>query len=351
MPKLVLLQVLRAVAALSVAMLHAQHDAATLAERAGGAFAPIAAFPWEAGVDVFFVISGFIMVHASAPLFATPGGGRTFLARRIARIVPIYWAVTTLYLAIALAVPEFLNREFLGGPYVVASYLFIPATRPDGLVQPLYGLGWTLNYEMFFYALFALALGRSRRAAVLGLAAVLAALVAIGRALGPLPEPLRFWTDPIILEFVYGMGLGLIHAEGVRLGPVPRALLSIAALAMLVAVATRHGELATAFRALAYGIPAAMLVAALAFGRGDGAGGRLARAGTAVGDASYALYLIHPFVIRAGREIVWRAGLAGLIGPWTFVLLSLSGAVLASVAVYRLFERPATAWLRARLRA
>jgi peptidoglycan/LPS O-acetylase OafA/YrhL len=162
---------------------------------------------------------------------------------------------------------------------------------------------------------------------------------------------LRFWTDPIILEFVYGMGLGLIYAEGVRLGPVPRAVLSIAALAMLVAVVTRHGELATALRALAYGIPAAMLVAALAFGGGDGAGRRLARAGAAVGDASYALYLIHPFVIRAGREIVWRAGLAGLIGPWTFVLLSLSGAVLASVAVYRLFERPATAWLRARLRA
>ena len=249
---------------------------------------------------MFFVISGFIMVHASAPLFTAPGGGRTFLARRIARIVPIYWAVTTLYLAIALAVPEFLNREFLGGPYVVASYLFIPATRPDGLVQPLYGLGWTLNYEMFFYALFALALGRSRRAAVLGLAAVLAALVAIGRALGPLPEPLRFWTDPIILEFVYGMALGLIYAEGVRLGPVPRALLSIAALAMLVAVATRHGELATAFRALAYGIPAAMLVAALAFGRGDGTGGRLGPGGRR-GRRRFLRALPHPSVRDSRR--------------------------------------------------
>ena len=94
-----------------------------------------------------------------------------------------------------------------------------------------------------------------------------------------------------------------------------------------------------------------MLVAALAFGRGDGDGRPPCPGGRRVGDASYALYLIHPFVIRAGREIVWRAGLAGLIGPWAFVLLSLSGAVLASVAVYRLFERPATAWLRARLRA
>ena len=351
MSKLVLLQVLRALAALSVAMLHAQHDAFALTERSGRPFTGLAAFPWEAGVDVFFVISGFIMVYASERLFGTPDGPRLFLARRIARIVPIYWAVTTVYLVVALLAPALLNAEFIGWARVLASYLFIPVARPDGLVQPLYGLGWTLNYEMFFYALFALSLGRSRRAAVLGLAAVLVALVAIGRALGPLPEPLRFWTDPIILEFVYGMGLGLIHAEGVRLGPVPRALLSIAALAMLVAVATGHGEVATALRALAYGIPAAMLVAALAFGRGDGAGARLARAGTAVGDASYALYLIHPFVIRAGREIVWRAGLAGLIGPWTFVLLSLSGAVLASVAVYRLFERPATAWLRARLRA
>ena len=157
MSKLVLVQVLRAAAALSVAMLHAQHDAATLAERTGQVFAPIAAFPWEAGVDVFFVISGFIMVHASTRLFGAEGGARAFLARRIARIVPIYWAVTTLYLAVALAVPDLLNRELLGWPLVVASYLFIPMARPDGLVQPLYGLGWTLNYEMFFYALFAVA--------------------------------------------------------------------------------------------------------------------------------------------------------------------------------------------------
>src|SRR3954453_23077189 len=176
-------------------MLPAQHDAAPLAERAGHAFTPVTAFPWAAGVDVFFVISGFIMVHASARLFGAPDGGRIFLARRVARIVPIYWAVTTLYLAIALAGPEFLNREFLDWPYVVASYLFVPVTRPDGLVQPLYGLGWTLNYELFFYASFAVALavGPSRRHAVLGLGAVFAGLVLTGRALAPLPQPLGFW--------------------------------------------------------------------------------------------------------------------------------------------------------------
>src|SRR5215216_4637338 len=280
-------------------MLHAQHDAAVLAERAGGLFAPIEAFPWEAGVDAFFVISGFIMVHASARMFGAPDGGRIFLARRIARIVPIYWAVTTLYLAIALALPHVLNAELLGWPYVLASYLFVPVTRPNGLVQPVYGLGWTLNYEMFFYALFALAVGRSRRAAVVGLGAVLAGLVVIGRVFGPLPQPLQFWTDPIILEFVYGMTLGLLFAEGVRLGPVARTVLAIAAIVVLTAVATRYVMFATPYRALVYGVPAAMLIAAVAFGREDRARGRFAGTGAAIGDASYALYLIHPFVIRA----------------------------------------------------
>ena len=89
MSKLVPVQVLRALAALSIAMLHAQHDAGTLAERLGQSFTPIDAFPWEAGVDVFFVISGFIMVHASAPLFGRAEARSTFLVRRVARIVPI----------------------------------------------------------------------------------------------------------------------------------------------------------------------------------------------------------------------------------------------------------------------
>jgi exopolysaccharide production protein ExoZ len=349
--KLVLVQILRALAALSVAMLHAQHDAAALAQRSGRAFMPVEVFPWEAGVDVFFVISGFIMVHASAPLFGAWGGSRTFLARRVARIVPIYWAVTTLYLAIALAAPALLNAEFLGWAHVAASYLFIPLARPDGNVQPLYGLGWTLNYEMFFYALFAIAVAWRRKRAVPALGAVLAGLVTVGLLFRPLPQPLGFWTDPIILEFVYGMALGLLYAEGVRLGLVPRTLLGLAAVATLIAIASLYGVSATPWRALAYGLPAAMLVAAVTFGRGELGRGRLARIGAAIGDASYALYLIHPFVIRAGREAVWRGGLAAAVGPWTFAVLALAASVLASVVVYRLFERPVTAWVRARLEA
>jgi exopolysaccharide production protein ExoZ len=350
--KLILLQVLRALAALSVAMLHAQHDAATLAERSGRSFTPAAAFPWEAGVDVFFVISGFIMVYASARLFGTPDGWRLFLARRIARIVPIYWAVTTVYLAIALLAPALLNVEFIGWGRVLASYLFIPVARPDGLVQPLYGLGWTLNYEMFFYTLFGLAVAWPQRSAVVGLGAGLVGLVVIGSLFGPLPQPFGFWTHPVMLEFVYGMALALLYTSGLRLAGLPRALLAAAAILALVAVASLVGAAAMSFRQVFYGVPAAMLVAAVAFGRERRAEkSRPALLGAAVGDASYALYLIHPFVIRAGREGILRTGLSGAIGPGLFIALSLAAAAVASLLVYRFFERPLTVEVRARLKA
>jgi peptidoglycan/LPS O-acetylase OafA/YrhL len=340
--KLYQVQVLRGVAALSIAALHAQHDAAALALRYGLAFAPADRFPWAAGVDMFFVISGFIMVHASRSLFGAGGSKRIFLSRRIARIVPLYWTVTTLYLCVALAVPTMLNSAVLEPWPVVASYLFIPFERPDGAAQPLYSLGWTLNYEMFFYALFALFLVFSRSRAVLGLMALLAVLVCLGLAFR-LPQPLRFWTDPIMLEFAFGLGLGLVHAEGARLGGPARLGFAALAIGLLALDLTRPDGAIALTRALAWGLPATLLVAAAALGReGSAPVSALTRAGAAVGDASYALYLIHPFAVRAGHEVAIRTGLGPIIGPWGYVAAVLILSVLASVAVYRGFERPAT---------
>ncbi|WP_331326040.1 acyltransferase [Methylorubrum populi] len=228
---------MRAFAALLVVIHHAQHEAATLAGRIGAAFVPGAWLPWPAGVDVFFVISGFIIVHAAGPLYGRPGARARFAAHRIARLVPLYWLVTGLYLALGLAAPALLSGE--GGPpdgaRVLASFLFWPMARPDGAVLPLYGLGWTLNYEMAFYALFALGLGLSRRGAVAWLVAALALLVLVGRLVPSPPVPLVFWSDPIILEFALGAGLALARAEGARLGTLPRLALAGAGLLALAA--------------------------------------------------------------------------------------------------------------------
>lgn len=338
---------MRALAALSVAMLHAQHDAAALAARLGQAFAGWD-FPWSAGVDVFFVISGFIMVYASRDLFAAPGARGIFLARRIARIVPLYWTVTTLYLAVALAAPAVLNSEIAGAWPVLASYLFVPVARPDGTVQPVYSLGWTLNYEMAFYALFAVAVAWPRRQAVLGLGLTLAALAALGRLLAPLPEPFGFWTDPIILEFALGMILGLLGTEGFGLAPAGRIALAILGIGLLWL-----DLLPPLPRVLAYGVPAAMLIAAAGLGDPGRAMRPAASLGlrcvAALGGASYALYLIHPFAIRAGREAVVRSGLGAALGPWGYVLLALLTAVGAALVVHIALERPLIGRVRAGL--
>ena len=345
MPELVVIQVLRALAALSVAALHAQHDAAALSERFGGSFRALETIPWAAGVDVFFVISGFVMVHASAALFAEPGAPAAFLSRRIARIVPIYWAATTLYLLIAIVAPAVLNSELLSAWPIIASYLFIPFARPDGVAQPVYSLGWTLNYEMAFYALFAVFIVLPKPKAVLGLIGMLLLLSVLG-TVTDLAQPFRFWTDSIILEFAFGLALGLARAQGLRIPAGLRLLLAALALVILVQDLTGTGALP---RWLGWGIPAALLVAAASLGDADRPHGAVERFGIVLGDASYALYLVHPFVMRATLQLVAQLGLGGTIRGWLYVALVLAVTTGLSVVIHRKFERPATAWLRRRL--
>ena len=139
------IQMLRALAAFMVAVHHVQPDAAALARLGGRSFTPSEMLPWMAGVDIFFVVSGFIMVHASERLFDQPGASALFLKRRLVRIVPLYWAATTLFLLVGLVIPAMLNSTAPTPSQIAASYLFWPAVASSGLVQPVYSLGWTLN--------------------------------------------------------------------------------------------------------------------------------------------------------------------------------------------------------------
>ena len=352
--KLVTIQILRAAAALLVVMHHAQFEAAALAQRTSQAFAPSALLPWAGGVDVFFVISGFIIVHAAAAHAAGPRGRRRFLAHRIARVVPLYWLVTALYLAVGLALPAALSGA--GGPpdagSVAASFLFWPAARPDGSIQPLYGLGWTLNGEMAFYALFAVGLGWGRRARVAWLVAALAAIVAAGAWLRPASVPLAFWSSPVMMEFALGALIAFARDEGLRLGRPVRAALALLGLVLLWRVAQDGADLDGFRRPLALGIPAACLVAAAALGDPRTRGGRASPALSALaalGDASYALYLVHPFVLRGLREGLVRANLAALLDPWATLALMLALSVAAALLVHAFVERPMTRLARARL--
>ena len=292
----------------------------------------IFAFPWTFGVDIFFVISGFIMMYLAHDRFGEPGAAGDFLLRRLIRIVPPYWIFTTLMLATALLFDAQVRNTEAAPAQIATSYVFLPWPRGDGQLNPLLSQGWTLNYELFFYLCFSAALLVRRGFTVLAVS--FAALSAVHAWIPQELFMLRFWTAPIILEFVAGMLLARAFLRGWRIS-APAAL-ALAAAGIVLALAPDIRELGRVFN---MGVPALLICAALILlpePERIGWSGRALRAG---GDASYALYLSHTFTINA-VVLLWRK--VGLGAPWLGVAVGMVTAIAAAVLFYRVVERPMT---------
>jgi exopolysaccharide production protein ExoZ len=288
----------------------------------------------EAGVDLFFVISGFVMVYSSERLFGRINAPIAFLARRIARIVPLYWIMTGVMLVYVVA------RGFApsdASPMLaLASFFFVPYPRPSGGIDPLYGVGWTLNYEMFFYVVFALALMTRRGVAVAGIAVLFVILALFAPAAHFLPRQVVYLGNPIILEFVLGMAVALIYRAGIRLPPLAALLLAALAITEFsYCVWFRHVDLP---RWIGYGVPAAQTVAAFALIKGT----VTFRAVEKLGDASYALYLIHPAIISLARALSNKGYLNPGAEPWLYLAGVTIISICASLIVHRFLEKPTT---------
>jgi peptidoglycan/LPS O-acetylase OafA/YrhL len=337
------IQSLRAVAALMVVFHHLLNEMARLAGGSAVVAALSPLLPLMAGVDIFFVISGFIMVHASAGMAGQGGAAWLFLRRRLIRIVPLYWVMTAVVAVLAMLMPGRIAGGSPEWPMLIGSFLFWPVAWPDGLVQPVLTLGWTLNYEMLFYGLFALALaatGRIFLVAALATAGLLA-LTVLAELVPSLP--FSFWGQPIILEFAFGMALGLARLSGLRLGGWVRLALALAAFAALLA-APRGIGYTSWHGALFHGGPALMLVAAAALGR-DRRSVFSPRWLERLGDASYALYLTHPVALKSLSALFLAGGFSAAV----YFPLAIIGCCVLALMVYRFFEAPVTAWLRRRL--
>jgi exopolysaccharide production protein ExoZ len=293
----------------------------------------------SAGVDIFFVISGFIMVHSSVGAFAKPGAPGLFLARRAVRLVPLYWLVTTIFVAVEVRTAGGAGLPGQTWRWFAASYAFLFYPHGEGGDFPLYAQGWTLNFEMFFYSCFTAALLLRRPAAIWAMSAGLAALSVLGLVIA-LPWPVDRWANTNIVEFVLGMALAEVHLRNFRL-PLP-AVVALAASGFIVfylSVASVDAWLP--YRGFVWGPPALAVVAAAALYRPRREG--LVRiALEKLGDASYSLYLVH-YAFFVGLAYVFErfAPIAKIPLPLYCTAL-FAGAIGLAFIVYRFLEQPAT---------
>jgi exopolysaccharide production protein ExoZ len=324
--RLASIQLLRAVAALGVVLFHACQWSHF--DFAVGA----------AGVDLFFVISGFVLWSSAAE----PGSGGEatgqaarpgdFLWARLARVAPLYWIATLAVFAVARAWPQALPIVHPDPRHLIQSLLFAPHRGPGGDPFPLLPTGWTLTYEAFFYLAFAVALAcpRDRRLQVLSCLLLAASILGFGY---------HGWytllCNPLLLEFLAGVWLARLWARGRLQALGPAGGLGLIGLGVLVLAACQIGGLRDDFlRPFVWGPPAAAIVAGALALEGRIGEGRLARAGATVGDASYSLYLVQAPLIAA---FAWRTpNLAGGARAPLSVLL----AVIAGLVCWRWLERP-----------
>jgi peptidoglycan/LPS O-acetylase OafA/YrhL len=309
------LQAARAIACLLVVLYHAL--------QAAGGDAAIRAWPnGSAGVDLFFVISGAVMVLSTRSLATRPDAARTFCIRRLRRIVPLYWLLTTAKLALATATPTLTPHTTPNAWNIAASLLFIPSRDTTGAIRPVLPIGWTLNVEMLFYALFAAAL--ARRASPLWITPILAALALAGFWRTPSwPAPLSL-ANGMVLEFAAGMALATWHLRP----PLPRPFRPPLWLAPVAAIALLTLPACGPWRFLAWGVPATLLIA-IATTHEHHLAPHLPRLLLTLGDASFATYLIHPFIIAA----LTHAGPPG-------ALAAIPASLAAGLAVHRFIDAP-----------
>ena len=319
------IQLLRGVAALMVVLFHL-----TMQMRPFGIDGSQVSF-LQAGVDIFFVISGFIMVYVARQ--RERGAGR-FMADRIIRIVPLYWLLT-----LAAYFSGAAETRPVGD--LLRSLAFIPSGIAP-LFNPLVDGGWTLNLEMYFYAIFAasLAIARAEQHRFVIVVAVLVTVVAAS-----LVVPGRYWPfygNTIVFEFVIGMALARSGDRFTAIGPAAAwGLIGVGGLLIFFDPFAVMGS-----RLVSDGVPAGLLVAgALCL---DSAGRRVtAPVALLLGGISYALYLSHVLLFDAiGGGLGWPHADAGPARIGGVFVLALMAALLAAWLVYTLFEQPVTRLLK-----
>jgi peptidoglycan/LPS O-acetylase OafA/YrhL len=330
------IQALRGVAALMVLAAHVKGAEGDYG--GAGTLLPHVLYMGVVGVDLFFLISGFVMAHVALSGARGSAAARRFLYNRGARIYPVYWAATLL-LMVLYAGKQVLFHEATPFPNPVETFLLLPDDH-----FPLLPVGWTLVHEMYFYAVFTLFVAMRRIGLPMLLGAWTAILIVALRA-GVFDA--NAWTkvvfNPLTFEFILGALIALAMRRGMTQLALPALIAGVALFAIETAFYSNAlyphvmGEFAK--RAVIFAPPFALMLYGAA---------ALERQGKVIapawlirtGDASYSLYLIHIPVFLVVGKLVSISIPDGWIDNLVLIILYAAGAIAAGFALHHFVERP-----------
>ena len=283
-----------------------------------------------AGVDLFFVISGFIIClvvskKQELKIFQ-------FLSARLLRIAPLYWIFTGFVFLIALIKPSLLGSTTADLSNLIHSIAFVHNGGSEQ-GQPILFVGWTLNYEFFFYFIAALSASLLRDRGLKMASVIIIFIVVLGQISRPTNGYAQFYTDPILLEFVYGIACFHIYqaTQSMKDSKLWHVLF-VVGLGMLILQFELNLE---ASRALVWGVPCFLILLG-----GVHAVRYHSPLLKSLGDWSYTIYLVHLFVVIGYiRILLPKIGWMHL--PWWTHYITMTFILLAvSWGVYTFVEKP-----------
>lgn len=345
MQQLKSVQALRAIAAIAVMMAHLQGLESQLSKSA-----PLLSPIWisgVSGVDLFFVISGFIMVWVAGDSPRGTQSSLKFMFSRVLRIYPLWWlfaAVAAAYFFVSTGQPWDVDHtsDSEGPMHLLKSFLLLPQGSPPVLV-----LGWTLIHEMYFYLMFALILllPVGFRKPVFALWALLIITSTALQWTGFFAHSLlSLALFPLTLEFLMGSAVAWLILSGFTRFAGPALMLGLVLLAFAVVSVdfTVAYPLQPTYRMLAYGPAYTLIVYGLvSLERRGTLAGLMPNSLVTVGDWSYSLYLSHILVITALARLYFaRFDIAGPFDNLAFVVLASLSAIMVSGITYNFFEKP-----------
>ncbi len=322
------LQGLRFVAAAMVVMTHALNREVWLYQAA----APLPRAAWmEAGVDIFFVISGFIMVYIIKPE-TQPGA---FWLQRFTRIAPLYWLATAIAFVGGMLLPEwFFGRQDTW--FALRSALFVPL-GDNSDAHPIISPGWTLIYEFAFYTILAgcMLLRRPPFALAVG---IIGTILILGALMGKWLPWLSFYGDQLLMgEFVFGMASAAI-VRRLSLRPAWGLLLAATGLIGIFFLWYAPPEWP---RGVRVGLPALLTVVGILTSEPLWQRHGLLLQFARLGDASYSIYIVHFFFVTALLTLFQKSeAVRDSFGPYGFVALAMIVGLGSGILTHIFIEKP-----------